>query len=259
MTEEIGSCCGDVYNNEAARMILGEGWHPGGLELTGKLVHRLGVGSGHVVLDVACGIGTSASFLPNSFGCRVIGLDRSQASTAEAARHVTSGTGMTQFAVSDSHHLPLMDGSVDAVVLECVLSTFAYKDAAVRELARVLKPGGKMGITDVVVDGELPPALKASWLQPFCVSGALSMAKYQELLDHSGFETIIHEYRTQDAIEFIENVRKRLFVVQMLSGVGKLPVSREDVEQARRLIMTVKRSVEEHKLGYALFVAQKRG
>jgi len=252
-------CCGDLYGYDPVRMLLGESWHPGGLGLTGRLAQRLGISSGEVILDVACGLGTSALFLAKQLGCYVMGADSSLSNVSEASRSKAFEDGLTEFAVMDSRHISLASKSVDAAILECVLSIFADKREVLGEVARVLKPGGRVGVTDVVIEGELPAELKEPRLQAFCISEATSAVRYREVIEGLGFEMIAYEDRKNDAMEFVEEIRKKLFLARMLSGIGKLPVSRTDLEQARRLLMLVRRSVEEGKLGYAMLVARKPG
>jgi len=252
-------CCGDPYTHTVARLALGESWHPGGLELTGRLSYRLGIVSKEVVLDIACGVGNSASFISKQFGCNVIGLDRSQDCILEATRRQVSGVCHAQFAVSDSQCLPLADSSVDKAIMECVLSTFPDKELAIHEVARVLKRGGRVGITDVVVNGELPPELRGAWLQPFCLSGALSESGYRKLVEDSGFDEIAFEDRTQDGMEFVEIIRKKLLLARVLSQVGKLSVDSADLKVASRILVMANRSMREGRLGYGMLVASKQG
>lgn len=256
-TKALGGCCGGVYSYDAVRLILGDAWHPGGLEMTGRLASKLGIGPGDHVLDVACGIGTTARYLALNFRCAVIGVDRSFQNVGEAVRRSSVSDGEVEFAAGESSNTPLADGSADAVIMECVLSSFNDKRRAIAEAIRVLKPGGKLGVSDVVVDGEIPGALRSPSLQAFCVSGALSTAGYRELFRTSGLENLMHEGETEEAMEFVEGIRKKVFVAQLLAGVGKLPVASDQLKEASRLLSMAKRSIQERALGYALFIARK--
>ena len=73
---EIKSCCAALYETDYARLLLGDSFHPGGLELTERLGKQLGLRPGQRVLDVASGTGATAVFLAERFGCHVVGLDR---------------------------------------------------------------------------------------------------------------------------------------------------------------------------------------
>jgi len=252
-------CCADAYSNDAVRLILGDTWHPGGLELTGRLASKLGIGPEDRLVDVACGIGTTARFLATNFGCAVVGMDHSFQNVGQGIRRLAANE--VEFAVGESNYVPLADGSADAIIMECVLSGFDDKTGVIAEATRVLKPTGKLGVSDVVVNGEIPEALRSPFLQTFCVSGALSTNGYRELFRNSGLENIIHEDADEEAIEFVESLKKKVFVAQLLVGVGKqLPVvvSSDQLKEASRLLSMARRSIQEHALGYGLFVARKR-
>jgi len=72
---ELKSCCANLYESDFARILLGDSFHPGGLNLTGRLGELLGLAPGVRVLDVASGKGTSAMYLAKRFGCEVVGVD----------------------------------------------------------------------------------------------------------------------------------------------------------------------------------------
>ncbi len=257
MTEETKFCCGDVYRSEAVRMLLGDTWHPGGLDLTGRLASQVQVCESDLVLDAACGVGTSSLFLSERFGCRVIGMDLSPANAGEA-RQRAAPENEAVFLTGDAHHIPLANRSLDAVVLECVLSTFSEKTAALQEIARVLKPGGRVGISDVIVEGEVPQELRSPHLQAFCVAGALSVNEYAELLKLTGFEVVLSEVEKKETLDFMDEIRRKLFIAQLLIGIGKLHVEQHDIDYARRIISLARSAVEEERLGYVLLVARKR-
>ena len=141
--ERIKQCCARLYESDLAQMLLGESFHPGGLQLTERLGILLGLDAGSRLLDVASGKGTSAIFLAERFGCRVDGIDYSaqnveQATAAAAAKGLTS---QVRFQQADAERLPADDGGFDAVICECAFCTFPDKRAATREFARVLRPG----------------------------------------------------------------------------------------------------------------------
>lgn len=254
---ESEPCCFDLYRSDAVRMLLGDTWHPGGLELTGRLASYARLSSSDLVIDLACGVGGSSLFLSQRFGCRVVGVDMSASNVRDASERV-GARDEVRFLVGDSHHAPFADHSFDAAVLECVLSTFSDKHGAIRELARVLRPGGRIGISDVIVEGELAPELRSPILQAFCVSGALSIGGYAKLLEEGGFEVILGENRKAEALEFVEEIKRKLFVAQLLAGLGKLEVEKQDLDLARDVLLTARRAIEEERLGYALVVARKK-
>ena len=102
------------------------------------------------------------------------------------------------------------DGSVDVIISNCVINLSAYKERVLREAFRVLKPGGRFAVSDVVVRGPVPARVKRSmelWIG--CVAGALEESEYVSLLRSAGFEQIDIEptrvYRADDAAAFLAN------------------------------------------------------
>ena len=107
-----------------------------------------------------------------------------------------------------SENVPLPDGSVDVIISNCVINLSADKDRVFAEAFRVLKPGGRLAVSDVVVRGEVPAAIRKSvelWIG--CVAGALGEHEYREKLAKAGFEAIDVEptriYRVEDAGELL--------------------------------------------------------
>ncbi len=131
---------------------IGATRHMGGLEATKDLVCLCRVGPAHHVLDVGCGPGTTARLLAREVGCRVTGVDIRPAMIAraiEAARSARLGSRVA-FRVADARSLPFGDGAFDAVLCESVATFVEDKPGLVRELARVTKPGGRIGFNEEV-------------------------------------------------------------------------------------------------------------
>jgi arsenite methyltransferase len=114
------------------------------------------------LLDVAAGRSTSAIHLAQRFGCSVVGVDYGDATVA-AAHAATARAGLgdrVQFVTGDAERLPCADGAFDAVICECAFCTFPDKQAAATEFARVLRSGGRVGLSDLTRTGPLPPDLQ---------------------------------------------------------------------------------------------------
>ncbi len=138
--------------------------HPGGLELTGRLVAAAGLAPGAAVLDVGCGAGVTVVHLTDDHGLLATGLDASRQRIAQAAEARPN----LDFVAGRAEALPFTDTSFDAVLCECVLSTLDDPGVALAELARVLRPEGAALVSDVYTrtEGETPYAGGTASLGP---------------------------------------------------------------------------------------------
>jgi arsenite methyltransferase len=119
-----------------------------------------------------------------------------------------AGAENVQFLRGEIEHIPLPDNSVEVIISNCVINLSADKDAVLREAFRVLKPGGRFAVSDVVTRGEILPEIRKSvllWVG--CVAGALDETEYRNKLSVAGFESLDVEatriYRAADAKEFL--------------------------------------------------------
>ena len=256
-SEETKACCARSYQSDVVALILGESYHPGGLELTRRLARCLDLHAGQKVLDVASGPGATAFLLAAEFGVEVEGVDLGEQSVAKAnARAAEQGVaGRVRFTVGDAEQLPLPDASVDAVVCECAFCTFPDKPTAARELARVLRPGGRLGITDVALDPtRLDDELRsmAGWVA--CLADARPLEEYVGLLEAEGLHVTLTEHHDQALARMIDQVDARLVAFRM----AKVPALETiDFDQARRRVASAGRAVEAGIAGYKLLVAEK--
>jgi len=166
----------------------------------GEIVLDLGSGGGIDVLLSAKRVGPSG---------KAYGVDMTDEMLALATENQRkSGIENVEFLKGEIEHIPLPDNSVDVVISNCVINLSADKDQVLKEALRVLKPGGRFAVSDVVTRGEMLPEIRKNvllWVG--CVAGALEENEYRSKLTAAGFEQIEIEptriYRMEDAREFL--------------------------------------------------------
>jgi arsenite methyltransferase len=210
---EIKQCCATAYGSEAARFLLGESFHPGGVDLTLELGGLLALTADSRVLDVAAGRGTSALALAERFGCRVTGVDLSAANVAEAnARAAAHGFAeRVTFLAADAERLPFDPASFDAIVCECAFCTFPDKARAAAEFARVLCPQGRVGISDLTRSAARLPDLDGLLAWVACIGDAQPLNRYADWLRGAGFAVTTAAPRDECLRSMVSSIRGRLF------------------------------------------------
>jgi arsenite methyltransferase len=167
--------------------------------------------AGDVVLDLGSGGGIDVLLSAKRVGPtgKAYGLDMTDEMLALANENKRkAGVENVEFLKGEIEHIPLPDNSIDVIISNCVINLSADKDLVLREAFRVLKPGGRFAVSDVVTRGEMLPEIRKNvllWVG--CVAGALEENEYRTKLASAGFETIEIEptrvYRIEDAHEFL--------------------------------------------------------
>jgi len=166
---------------------------------------------GETVLDLGSGAGADVLISARRVGPtgRAIGLDMTDEMLTLAHENAAeAGVENVEFVKGHIEDIPLADNSVDVVISNCVINLSADKDAVLAEAFRVLKPGGRFAVSDVVVRGEVPSELRRSvelWIG--CVAGALEESEYRAKLRKAGFEGIDVEptriYTAENARDYL--------------------------------------------------------
>jgi len=207
------SCCDPITSNlyetvqtqqipeEALQASLGCGNPTALAKLNpGETVLDLGSGGGIDVLLSARRVGPTG---------KAYGLDMTdEMLTLANENKKKSGIANVEFLKGEIENIPLPDNSVDVIISNCVINLSADKDAVLREAYRVLKPGGRFAVSDVVTRGEILPDIRKSvllWVG--CIAGALAESDYRSKLASAGFEQVDVEptriYRVEEAREFL--------------------------------------------------------
>jgi SAM-dependent methyltransferase len=167
--------------------------------------------AGETVLDLGSGGGIDVLLSAKRVGPtgKAFGLDMTDQMLALAEENKQkSGLTNVHFLKGEIENIPLPNDSVDVIISNCVINLSADKDRVLKEAFRVLKPGGRFAVSDVVVRGEVPPAIRKSMeLWVGCVAGALSDKDYLSKLETAGFEgadiEVTRVYSVEDAKEFL--------------------------------------------------------
>ena len=191
----------DALPQEAVAASLGCGNPTAVAELQpGETVRDLGSGGGIDVILSARRVGSTG---------KAYGLDMTEEMLALARENQKkAGVENVEFLQGTIENIPLPDNSVDVIISNCVINLSGDKDRVLREAYRVLKPGGRFAVSDVVVRGEVPADVRKSMeLWVGCVAGALEEYDYREKLYEAGFESVdidpTRVYKTGEAREFL--------------------------------------------------------
>jgi SAM-dependent methyltransferase len=168
--------------------------------------------AGEIVLDLGAGGGIDVLLSARRVGPagKAFGLDMTDEMLALARENQRkSGVENVEFLKGEIEHIPLPDNSVDVIISNCVINLSADKDQVLCEAFRVLRPGGRFAVSDVVTRGEIPPAIRRNvelWIG--CLAGALDESDYLSKLAAAGFEDVSIEptrvYKASDARGFLE-------------------------------------------------------
>jgi ubiquinone/menaquinone biosynthesis C-methylase UbiE/DNA-binding transcriptional ArsR family regulator len=169
--------------------------------------------AGDVVLDLGSGGGIDVLLSAKRVGPtgKVYGLDMTDEMLVLAEENKRkAGVGNVEFLKGEIENIPLPDNSVDVIISNCVINLSANKDRVLSEAFRVLKPGGRFAVSDVVTRGEIPAEIRQNvllWVG--CVAGALEEGEYRAKLMTVGFESIEIEptriYQAEDAMSFLKD------------------------------------------------------
>jgi SAM-dependent methyltransferase len=222
LQEAFKVACARAYESDLAQALLGPSFHPGGLNLTDRLADLVGIGPGDRVVDVASGRGTTAIHLSRTRECQVVGVEYSGRQVAVARQAAADARApRATFVEGDAGSLPLGDAGADVLLCECSLCLFPDKAAAAREMLRVLRPGGRLALADLVLDPDHLPEGWRGWLaRVACVADARPAAAYAALFDDAGFDAVTLELHPDELLTLIAELEARVEVLQSIAARG---------------------------------------
>lgn len=192
-----GGCSTEVYNIMSEDYNLLEGYNADAdLGLGCGLPTQFAkIKKGDVVVDLGSGAGNDAFIARYETGesGKVIGIDFTPAMIDKARQNAEArGLHNVEFRQGDIENMPLTSNVADVIVSNCVLNLVPKKEAVIKEIFRVLKPGGHFSISDIVLEGQLPENIRnTAEMYAGCVSGAIQKSAYLSMIESTGFKNII--------------------------------------------------------------------
>lgn len=198
------SCCGSsACSGELEFSMIGDeykdiaGYNPDadlglGCGLPTEFAH---IKPGDTVVDLGSGAGNDCFVARQIAGesGKIIGIDFTEAMIEKARENAEKlGFNNVEFRLGDIEKMPMTANKADVVISNCVLNLVPDKEKAFDEIYRILKPGGHLSVSDVVIEGNLPDGIKqAAEMYAGCVSGAIQLNEYLQIIRYSGFENIV--------------------------------------------------------------------
>jgi len=195
----------------------------------GAPLEYLELQTGETVVDLGSGAGIDAMIAARKVGTdgKVIGVDMTPEMLAAARKNAeAAGAEQVDFREGRLEDLPLDDASVDALTSNCVINLVPDKALVFTEIARVLRPGGRLVVSDIVLDGDLPDAIRENVLAYVgCVAGAERRERYFEMLSEAG----LGEVEILKDVDFLEMAEKAS-PAEIASLMEQTGISRDEVE-----------------------------
>lgn len=243
------SCCAAFYERPDVRYLLGDSLHPGGTPLTLALASELGIKDRGRILDVACGGGASLRAILDAHPVSGVGLDAG----AEVAR-----SDRLAIMRGDAHEIPFDPASFDAVLCECALSTFRDPRRVLAEIARVLRAGARVAVSDMIVEGSVPEALRPYAHTGACLSGARTRIGWACLFEEAGFELVIEKDESDALKTMLSGIKRKLLGAALAKAAGLLPAGVDiDVAKGRMLLKEAEATVAAGNIRYGAWILER--
>jgi len=256
----IVSCCTAFYELDWVRQLAQESFHPGGADLTRRMIRLMDLSTGAKIADVGCGAGTSARLLAGEFGFEVCALDLgiNGLAAAETANKIRSDSHEDVcFILANAMHLPFSRHAFQAVLAECSFSLVRDQVAALKEFRRVLCRGGQLGISDMAIAGELSADISEVLAPWTCLSDARSQAEYECLFESAGFTLREAADESEGLLKMLTQLKRKLLLLATGAAFGGIEIPNLDLERVRYWMGRFREEVLAGRIRYLRFNLQK--
>jgi SAM-dependent methyltransferase len=193
---------------------------------------------GEKVLDLGAGAGLDCFLAAQKVGekGKVIGVDMTPEMIEKARENAEKGNYRNvEFRLGEIENLPIADSSIDVIISNCVINLSPNKAKVFKEAFRVLRPEGRIVISDIVLLKDLPDFIKNSnEAYASCVSGAIKKDEYIKLIEDAGFEQIEIKGETHFSVDFIFSIPT------IKEGIKNLNISEEEIKEISNLVVSIK-------------------
>ncbi|MHA2028012.1 MAG: class I SAM-dependent methyltransferase [Candidatus Kariarchaeaceae archaeon] len=258
------TCCTNFYESDIVKFLLGDTFHPGGVELTMQLAGTFNLIPGNLIVDIACGVGTSLKQIIKKFEIVGIGIDLSFTNLQRALIQGKIHAVDTQLALiqADSHSLPFRSSSAKSIMSECSFCIFLSKTQVSKEIFRVLKQGGQFGFTDVTKTKDWPHKLNDMVHRVACIADAKSIEEYSKILEIGGLSQIEIVDKKEVVYDLHSSLKKKVLLLNIIWGFKKHAqnlsnISKSDFKIINESIDLIKEFVDYNYGSYVMITAVK--
>jgi SAM-dependent methyltransferase len=241
--EKLGKSVESVQVDDLAPV---DEFHIGGRVATESFLDQLAINQDHHILDVGCGLGGGSRFAALRYGCRVTGVDLTP-EYVETGNVLCEWVGLNQrvrLQVDDAASLPHEQDTFDAVYMMHVGMNIADKQSLAGELYRVVRPGGKVGIYDVMQVGEGELQFPVPWASGPDGSSVSPMEEYRSNLEHAGFDIVAERNRREFALEFFAELQAKVASAEGPPPLGlHILMGEEAPVKVRNMIENISRNL----------------
>lgn len=226
MSEHANCCKSSVVEfyerrlEESLKSFIPVSYHPGGIETTKILIEETNISENSMVLDVASGTGETATYIAANTGSEVIGIDlsRKMVEYANTLVKITNLNEKVKFILADAERIPLRDNIFDAALSECTLCLVPDMLRVLREMRRVVKPGAKVAIADVILTEKIPANLASIVLHASCIPTTRTLDDYINSFKKAGLK----EVKAKDVTKSVIDQINQFFKEKISCGEGDL-------------------------------------
>ena len=251
-------CCHIFYEQDWVRQLALESFHPGGADLTRKMVQFMALRPGARIADLGCGVGTSAMMLAAEDGLSVRAIDFSQLNIDYAQSKLNEHDGGALdivFQQASADQLPWDAGSLDGAIAECTLSLFQDKSAALQDIKRCLKAEAQLAITDMVIGPNLPAELRQQLAPWTCIADTLSVDGYKNLFTENGFSLLADMDESQGLYDLMAQIKRQVLLLGagQAFGIAEASGFQLDIQTVRFWLDQIKAQVDLGNIAYHRF------
>ncbi|MEM2811863.1 MAG: methyltransferase domain-containing protein, partial [Candidatus Bathyarchaeia archaeon] len=204
---------------ESLKSFIPLSYHPGGVETTRMLIEEANISENSIVLDIASGTGETATYIATNTNSEVIGIDlsRKMVEYANTLVKITNLDEKVKFILADAERIPLQDNIFDAALSECTLCLVPDMLRVLREMRRVVKPGAKVAVADVILAEKIPGNLANKVLHVSCIPTKRTLDDYINSFRKAGLREVKVKDVTKSVIDQINQ-----FFKEEMGGEGSL-------------------------------------
>ena len=257
VSEFLDACFQDQNQINLVKSLLDSPTYTANLDIPRRLGRALKLNEFDTILDLASGDGIADVMLCQTYGCQIVGLtpNEDQLSRARQTAFKSKLFQKVTFKLGNLSDLTYLHDSYDTVICESSLSPSPDKYTLVNEIQKILKPGGRTGIVDITLEGNLPSNLSCMLPMVPSLNLAISADGYKNIFKEHGFKSIEIQHLTTILSETIRTLQIKIMMARLAASNDIIQIDTAAFEKAHALLVLINESVTEGNLSFIMLTA----